>query len=470
MTLALVLANVFVFLQSGDQGALERAASWYRSFGLATTELPHLIAELRAQGEEPAAQWLELAEEPERSEVALQLVEREPAIRERVAADPALRGDAQAYADWQRHRAHLHALLDERFTERHLLHYDAPAASELVTHQFLHGSGGHLVGNMVFLVVFGALIEGALGPWLFLGVYLLAGVGGGGASLLRHLGDPGGLLGASGAIAGLSGVLCVAWGLRRIRVFYWFLFVFDYVKVPALLLLPPWLGWELWQLWSAPDAGVAFDAHAGGILSGAVLAFAVRGLGWERRDYLGSDERAERRAAQLAELRQALGRLEFARARPLADALHAARPEDREVRLLRYRAWRERPADPTFHDAARALLLDPHGVGRQASEHVALFDDYVAATQRKPRLAPAELFAIARRWLAAGQLDPAERVLELLARRDAALDGLAASWLELLLARRERADAAAGARVAAAIARHFPGSPQAHKARALTAS
>ncbi len=468
-TLALVLANLFVFafLQSGDGVAFERATSYYRSSGLAAVELPLYAEHLRARGEVELADAIAQTEEPLRSRIAVQLLARDAAFGERIARDELLPASDPEHARWKDSRLRFDEMLDAQFTERHLLHYDGTRPAQLFTSMFLHADFGHLFGNMLFLVLLGLLTEGALGSGLFVGLYLLAGLGGGALSLLRHLGEPGGALGASGAIAGLMGAFCVLWGLRKVRVFYWFLFLFDYAKVPALLLLPVWLGWELYNLWFGPDIGVGFDAHAGGIASGALLAFAVRRMGWERDAFLDVDDRNDRLQDLQTESRAALGRLEFARARTLIEELRKLQPEDRELKRMRFRAWREQPASDTFHAAARELLLDPHGAGNRAPEQVALFDDYVAATQRKPRLTPAELHQIVRRWIAAGQAEAAERLLDALARRQPTLEGLAQSWLELLLARRERGDHSASGRIATAIARHFPESPQAAKARLL---
>src|SRR5690606_22699464 len=139
------------------------------------------------------------------------------------------------------------------------------------------------------LALIGLLVEGALGHGLFLAVYLLGGMGSALLSLLWRMGETGGALGASGAIAALMGAYCVLWGRRKVRFFWWFFVVFDYVKAPALVLLPVWLGWEVLNMAFNSQANIGFDAHAGGIVCGALLALGVRRLGWERREFLDAD-------------------------------------------------------------------------------------------------------------------------------------------------------------------------------------
>ncbi len=75
------------------------------------------------------------------------------------------------------------------------------------------------------------------------------------------------------------GAFCVVWGRRRVRFFLLVFFVvFNYARGPVILLLPVWLGWELYSLASSDNGSVAFDAHAGGLVSGALLGAFAGGL------------------------------------------------------------------------------------------------------------------------------------------------------------------------------------------------
>jgi membrane associated rhomboid family serine protease len=466
-TLLLVALNVGVFfgLQSGDTAAFERAASYYHGSGLSGIEAPEIGRFLESRGKRELASEVLALPEPTRSTVLLRATEGEPGLGEAIRAGTLLPDDHPRRADWQAQRARLGELLDERFTDRHLLRYDAPRAASLLSSAFLHGDLSHLVGNMVFLVLLGLLVEGALGAGWFLALYGVAALGSGGFSLLLHLGQPGGALGASGAIAGLMGAYCVLWGLRRVRVFYWFFVVMGQARVVALWLLPFWLGWELWQ-WAGAEQGVAFDAHAGGIMTGALAAFGLRAAGRERRDFLDHEVVEDEGVALFARAKDALGKLDFARAREAVSALHALRPDDLAVHELRYRAWRASPDDAAFHDSARRLLLDARRAGRSAAEHVALFEDYLVAARKRTRLSAAELLLLSRRWAAAAQFEAAERLLVRMAERAPGTEGLAEASFELWLAARERAPEVAH-RARALLEQRLPDSPQAAKFRAM---
>jgi membrane associated rhomboid family serine protease len=157
-----------------------------------------------------------------------------------------------------------------------------------VTSMFMHGSIDHLLGNMLFLWIFGNNVEDALGPVRFLVFYLLSGFA---ATALQtfvtlYYGTAAEAtipnLGASGAVSGVLGAYLLL--LPRARVITAiFVFFILFQEIPAWVFLGVWF---LFQAWSGgfslvnPEAGggVAFFAHVGGFVFGflAVRAFAVR--------------------------------------------------------------------------------------------------------------------------------------------------------------------------------------------------
>ncbi|HOG46727.1 MAG TPA: rhomboid family intramembrane serine protease [Anaerolineae bacterium] len=149
----------------------------------------------------------------------------------------------------------------------------------LITSQFVHGGLLHIVGNMLFLWVFGDNIELALGHWLFLAFYLGAGVLAALAQVVASLGSSIPAIGASGAIAGILGAYVVLFPTREVRVLI--------VVVPTRVSAVGFLGaWALLQLFSgvaslgvpAVQGGVAVWAHVGGFAVGlAIGALALRG-------------------------------------------------------------------------------------------------------------------------------------------------------------------------------------------------
>lgn len=356
--LVLIAINVLVFvaLQRPDAGVLERAAAAYRGADLATHELPAIDAHLRAVGETRIADALAEVPEPARSDVAVSLLAYFDGLNAELSAAAAAARATPSPPGWAYSRDTVDAQLDALFTPRWMVRYDAPWNATLLTATFLHADWAHLLGNLAFLLLFGLMVNGALGHAWFLALYLIAGIASSAFAALINHGGGGAALGASGAIAGLMGALAVLWGLRKVRVFYWLFVVFGYTRLPALLLLPAWLGWELYQWWAFPEVGIGFDAHAGGIMAGALLAVALRSAGVTRADFLDAGTDAVERDAHHAGARVALARLDFEGARALMAnrlALGSSALADLEMAFL---AEQDQPRAPGYATAARRVL------------------------------------------------------------------------------------------------------------------
>lgn len=268
------------------------------------------------------------------------------------------------------------------------------------------------------------------------------------------------------------GAYCVLWGMRRVRFFWWFFVVFDYVKAPAIVLLPLWLGWELWNLAANGDAGIGFEAHAGGIVAGALLAALVRWRGMERREFMDEDTRADEAVARrrtIAEANACLGRLDTARARALVEPLLARRPGDFDLLALLYRCARCERASPRLHPAAFAALradaVDADAVRAQKALH----DDYRQVAGAAARIPASVDFALARRWLAIGEAAEAMRLVAALAWSPASAPTLARDGLALAQAARAQGFAGDAAHVLERIIDAAPESAEAAKARILIA-
>ncbi len=142
-----------------------------------------------------------------------------------------------------------------------------PALATLVTYQFLHADIAHLVGNMVFLWVFGDDIERALGRLRFLVFYLLSGVGG---ALVFVAYDPHSgieLIGASGAIAGVVVAYLMLRPCAKITV----LLAIIPLRISAYWVVGLFVIAQLWNLGASSKSEVAYWCHFGGMLAGALL-------------------------------------------------------------------------------------------------------------------------------------------------------------------------------------------------------
>jgi len=149
-----------------------------------------------------------------------------------------------------------------------------PAGATVITSMFLHGGWLHLIGNMLYLWIFGDNIEDRLGRGRFVVFYLLCGAV---AALGQAVADPRSevpMIGASGAISGVLGAYLMLYPRAKVLVLLPLLIFITTVRVPALVVLGVWFAAQLLSsLAAAPGSGggVAFAAHVGGFVAGVVL-------------------------------------------------------------------------------------------------------------------------------------------------------------------------------------------------------
>jgi len=145
--------------------------------------------------------------------------------------------------------------------------------SAALTSMFLHGGWLHLIGNLWFLWVFGNNIEDSMGPGRFAVFYLVTGLGATAAHVLTAWSSPVPVVGASGAISGVMGAYIVLYPHVRVITAIVLFFFVRIVALPAGVLLGFWFVLQLLQGTAAgpAGAGVAFWAHVGGFVVGAVL-------------------------------------------------------------------------------------------------------------------------------------------------------------------------------------------------------
>ena len=146
----------------------------------------------------------------------------------------------------------------------------------LFSSMFLHGGLMHLLGNMLFLYIFGDNVEDAFSHIGYLVFYLMCGIGSGLIHVMFNWGSGVPALGASGAISGVMGAYAVMFPSHRILTFF-FIFL---IPVPAILILGYWFALQfvagISGLGMATAGGVAWWAHIGGFLMGVIIAWAVK--------------------------------------------------------------------------------------------------------------------------------------------------------------------------------------------------
>jgi membrane associated rhomboid family serine protease len=148
------------------------------------------------------------------------------------------------------------------------------------TSMFLHGGWMHLLGNMLFLWVFGGAVEEALGHFQYLTFYLICGIGSAMVHTIFNLSSKVPTIGASGAISGIMGAFIVLFPRARVTTLIPALLLFFTVRIPAYLMLGYWFFLQFFSgvasLGMNDQGGVAWWAHVGGFVLGALLVVGER--------------------------------------------------------------------------------------------------------------------------------------------------------------------------------------------------
>ncbi|NOQ14773.1 MAG: rhomboid family intramembrane serine protease [Methyloprofundus sp.] len=277
MLFLLVIINVMVFIlcQSSDLQKTQEAFVSYQEHQYFSLEWPVFKKFLSENGEaDKLEKFSELYAEGEHAQLTMAMLTSEGFYRYLLDYSPRFvksKDDSYDLDLWPDTREEINETIQSLSYIKFGLIPDRLKIPSLLTHQFLHGGVMHLLGNMFFLVICGFAVEAALGHIRFLCFYLLSGLAGGLLFAYIDLQNSMPLVGASGAISGVMAMYLWIFRLKTIEFFYWFYIFVGYFRAPALLLLPFYIGKELYSFYFTADSNVAFMAHTGGFIAGSVL-------------------------------------------------------------------------------------------------------------------------------------------------------------------------------------------------------
>ena len=463
ITIGIILVNCFVFfvLQSGDNKRYRQAMEFYFNSGLAKIEVSRYRAylETTGKGEIDAAVPNKKNLDKDTVQRLYAKMQRDEVFLEELRTGNIITPEDETYDTWKNLRTQFDALLSKLVSMRYGFRPASRSYLSALTYMFIHGGFMHLLGNMVFLWLVGCVLELGLGRVLYVSLYLLTGVLSVCLYALAYLNSTVPLVGASGAISGLIGAYAVTYGKQKIRVFYSLGFYFNYAQVSAIALLPVWIGNEVVQLFFGSYRQVAYMAHIGGLISGAVLGYLnMRFLGQVDREVFEQDPR-EKVPGLLEEALQRIAKLDMNGARPLLEQVLEIDPSNRDAITHLFNIEKFSPQDKAFHETASRLLRH---LSHDPNAHETLYKIYkeYCRISKPPRLSLDLLSSVASVFTVHGYLPEAENILALLLHNRPGLQEIPTGILNLARAYLKRGMPEKGKKCLRIICQKYPESAE----------
>lgn len=356
ITFGIIALNILVFL--GTHWTMERQAPEFAEVKLHVLLLAAMHPEAKIQGK---AQEFITAIQTKSPKIWKQAqsqnrdIEDEWDARMRVMADEhpeAVQEEADSLSKRYEELDATSILSKYAFTPAH------PTLVGLVCGNFLHAGWLHLIGNMWFLWLAGAILEDTWGRIIYPVFYMLAGILAFQVHALVNAGSLVSVIGASGAIAGLMGAFLVRFPTTKIEMGWLFFYRFIRFKMAAYWLLPVWLLMEILYGTSGQSTGVAHWAHIGGFAFGALIALAIQKSGLEQMAEKGiQDKIAWVSHPLLAEAGDQMEQGQLNQAATTLQKLIAEKPDSIDAYRMLQRIYWQQSNISAHRDALEKLLL-----------------------------------------------------------------------------------------------------------------
>ncbi len=462
ITLLLISINilVFIFLQAQDQLREDDAFRYYFSSGLAELEMPRYIQYLNQQGGTQLAivPVDELA--ADKQKILYHHLLANGSFLQALNTSHIIRSNDPDYAVWLGLRRGFDNRLQNIFSYRYSLKPHSPSTLSLISSLFLHANSWHLLGNMIFLLLFGFILELSLGSGILLLVFMACGIS---ANLVTIAITPNSaqwIMGASGAITGLASLYAILYGMRKIRFFYSLIIYFDYVRAPAIIMLPAWLIYELTYSLISPNS-VSTVTHIGGLLSGILIGGIIKCSplkihAEENKENVSIDFETEYQNAM-----SALSNADLQKASELLKRLLENQPEDSRILVKLFQIAKARNDLPSAQRYIQLLLTLTEHDSQLVREQQRSFLDYLQLTKGEDKL-PAELLTkTAIRFCGAGFIEDSENILALLLKQNPSAKSIPALLFSLSTRYHKSGNIEKSNHYKSLLTQHFADSPEA---------
>lgn len=465
ITIVLILINCLVYFvfQHGDNHRRYAAERFYYESGLAQIEVPRYMAYLNVvQPDDVEATGGEMDGRVLREYHTK--MEADYPFLQKLRNDRIITPDAWEYEQWRDLRKSYEEQLAKvvSYTYSFRPAYHAPVT--LVTHMFLHGSITHLIGNMVFLWIVGCALELGCSRMLYAVIYIIGGLFAVALYWLVHMESTVPCIGASGAISGLMGAFTVLFGRKRVKVFYSLVVYFNYVKVPAIVLLPIWVGKELYFILFGAVSHVAYAAHLGGLLGGAMLGLLIlRVFGFSSENII-TEEPVDEISPLLEQAQRHIAELDLDNGCRKLQQILSKDPHNIAALTHMFNIEKLDPQKPRFHETAGRLLSLLCRDSRNQETAFTVYEEYTRHAPQ-PRLSPELYLRISTVCSAVAQFDRSIKILSMLMKKRPELAGIPTALLKLATRYRQKGRRDDWKKCLAVICSRYPQSGEAQIAR-----
>jgi membrane associated rhomboid family serine protease len=466
VTIVIILINCLVWFvfQAGDTDKQYEASEFYFTSGLANIEISHYIAHRDGRLQEP----VEVMTDDQFDEKTLVqnylAMQRDELFQQKLKNDEIITPSDQIYAEWTDLKTEYELMRSQLTSLQYGFIPDRKSLLTSFTYMFMHGSTGHLLGNMIFLWIVGCMLEMGLGRLQYTVLYIIGGLFAVWLFWLIYMNSTMPLVGASGAIAGLMGAFAMLFGKRRVKIFFSLGFYFNYLKIPAIILLPIWIGNEFYQLFGGGSTHVAYVAHIGGLIGGALFGIVCLKFSLGFNKEVIADTPVDEVSPQIEKALEHIAELDLEAGCQILETVLAKEPENIDVLTHLFNVYKLDPEDDKFHHVTNKLIFELTRSYNTYEKAHQIYNEYIRHT-RHPRLSSQLYIQLSMMFAATGHLENAVKILAMLLKKVPDSPGVPTALLKLAGAYSQKGLAMKGNRCLKLICNKYPESIEAQMAR-----
>jgi tetratricopeptide (TPR) repeat protein len=260
------------------------------------------------------------------------------------------------------------------------------------------------------------------------------------------------------------GAFAVLFGKKKVKIFYSLGFYFNYLKIPAIILLPIWIGNEFFQLFFGDAQQVAYVAHIGGLMGGAFFAFLILKFCLSLNEDVFGEIPENDIAPLMEKALKHITELDMENGCQLLRQVLAKDPENIDALTHLFNVYKQDSETEEFHHTAKKLIFQLCHSYNTYEKANKIYQEYVDLTPQ-PRLSPQIYLQLCGMFLTTGHLENAVKILTLLVKKVPNSPGIPTALLKLGRAYRQNGMVLKSNKCMQLLCHKYPASSEAQVAR-----